>query len=130
MYCAGLRTRSIFVSSLNSSLSSACFTSSSSSSSLTFSFLRVQVRVRFLSKFIKFFRVQKICYVVYHIYPPFTRKRIVSLCFGRYVHTRLGVAISEVSGPPVFHTKMGCLVKCLAQGYYKQTCRLVLHNLP
>ena len=46
---AGLRTRSIFISSLSSS--SACFTSSSP----TFSFFRVQVRV--LQKFIKFFRV-------------------------------------------------------------------------
>ena len=27
-----------------------------------------------------------------HIYPPFTRKRIVSLYFGREVRTRLGVA--------------------------------------
>ena len=39
--------------------------------------------------------------------PPFTRKRIVSLYFGRDVCTRLGVAISEVSGPPVFHIKAG-----------------------
>ena len=42
-----------------------------------------------------------------HIYPPFTRKRIVSLYFGREVRTRLGVAISEMSGPPVFHIKAG-----------------------
>ena len=41
------------------------------------------------------------------ITPPFTRKRMVSLCFGRYVRIRLGVAISEVSGPPVFHIKVG-----------------------
>ena len=45
--------------------------------------------------------------IVVHIYPPYTRKRIVSLYFGRDVHTRLGVAISEVSGPPVFHIKAG-----------------------
>ena len=38
-------------------------------------------------------------------YSPFTRKRIVSLYFGRDVRTRLGVAIFEVSGPPVFHIK-------------------------
>ena len=45
--------------------------------------------------------------VLFHIYPPFTRKRIVSLYFGRHVRTRLGVAIFEVSGPPVFHIKAG-----------------------
>ena len=44
-------------------------------------------------------------FVSVHIYPPFTRKRIVSLYFGRDVRTRLGVAIFEVSGPPVFHIK-------------------------
>ena len=27
--------------------------------------------------------------------------------FGRYVRTRLGVSISEVSGPPVCHIKVG-----------------------
>ena len=32
-------------------------------------------------------------FVFVHIYPPFTRKRIVSLYFGRDVRTRLGVAI-------------------------------------
>ena len=42
----GVRTRSIFISSLSSS--SACFTSSSLSS--TFSLLRVQIRVRVLRK--------------------------------------------------------------------------------
>ena len=46
-------------------------------------------------------------FVFVHIYPPFTRKRIVSLYFGRDVRTRLGVAIFEVSGPPVFHIKAG-----------------------
>ena len=44
-------------------------------------------------------------FVFVHIYPPFTRKRIVSLCFERDVRTRLGVAIFEVSGPSVFHIK-------------------------
>ena len=44
-------------------------------------------------------------FVFVHFYPPFTRKRIVSLYFGRDVSTRLGVAIFEVSGPPVFHIK-------------------------
>ena len=38
-------------------------------------------------KFLRFF------FVFVHIYPPFTRKRIVSLYFGRDVRTRLGVAI-------------------------------------
>ena len=46
-----------------------------------------------------------LCMCIVHIYPPFTRKQIVSLYFGRDVRTRLGVAISEVSGPPVFHIK-------------------------
>ena len=31
-------------------------------------------------------------YFICHIYPPFTRKRIVSLYFGRDARTRLGVA--------------------------------------
>ena len=39
-----------------------------------------------------------------HIYPSFSRKRIVSLYFGRNVRTRLGAAICDMSGPPVFHT--------------------------
>ena len=41
-----------------------------------------------------------------HIYPPFTRKRIVSLNFGRDVRIFSVVAISELPGPPVFHTKV------------------------
>ena len=65
-----------------------------------------------------------------HFYPPFTRKRIVLLYFGREVRTRLGVTFFEVSGPPVFHVKVGRPVKCLAQGHNKRTYRLVLHNLP
>ena len=69
------------------------------------------------------------CFIC-HFYPPFTRKRIVSLYFGREVRTRLGVAFFEVYGPPVFHIKVGRPVKCLAQGHNKRTCRLVLHNLP
>ena len=53
------------------------------------------------------------CFIC-HIYPPFTRKRIVSLYFGREVRTRLGVAFFEVYGPPVFHIKVGAsrLVPC------------------
>ena len=47
-----------------------------------------------------------ICFIC-HFYPPFTRKRIVSLYFGREVRTRLGVAFFEVYGPPVFHIKAG-----------------------
>ena len=46
---------------------------------------------------------KKIC----HIHPPFTKKRIVPLYFGRDVWPRLEVATSEVSGPPVFHLKTG-----------------------
>ena len=69
------------------------------------------------------------CFIC-HIYPPFTRKQIVSLYFGREVRTRLGVAFFEVYGPPVFNIKVGRPVKCLAQGHNKRTCRLVLHNLP
>ena len=33
--------------------------------------------------------------------------------------TRLGVAISEVSGSSIFHIKVGRPVKCLAQGHNK-----------
>ena len=46
-------------------------------------------------------------YCIVHVYPPFTRKRIVSLSFGQDVRTRMGVAIFEVSWPPVFYIKMG-----------------------
>ena len=53
-----------------------------------------------LSRFLFF------CFIC-HFYPPFTRKRIVSLYFGREVRTRLGVAFFEVYGPPVFHIKAG-----------------------
>ena len=41
------------------------------------------------------------------IYLPSTRKRIVSLYIGRDVHSCFGVAIFEVSTPPVFPIKMG-----------------------
>ena len=63
-------------------------------------------------------KVIDICFLFHficHIYPPFTRKQIVSLYFERHVRTRLGVAISEVSEPPVFHIKVGPPIKCLAQ---------------
>ena len=43
---------------------------------------------------------------IIHAYPPFTKKRIVLLYFGRDSRTRLGVAIFEGSGPPVFHIKV------------------------
>ena len=46
-------------------------------------------------------------YYIFHIYPPFTRKRVVLLYFGLGVRTRLGVAFFEVYGPPVFHIKAG-----------------------
>ena len=68
--------------------------------------------------------------LICQIYPPFTRKRIVSLCFGRYVRPRFGVAIFELSKPPVFHIRVRRPVKCLAQERNKRTCRLALHNLP
>ena len=35
------------------------------------------------------------------------KSELVSLYFGRDVRTRLGIAIFEVSGPPVFHIKAG-----------------------
>ena len=44
-------------------------------------------------------------FFICHIYPPFMRKLIVSLFFGRYLRTRLRVVISEESDPPVFHIK-------------------------
>ena len=68
-------------------------------------------------------------YRIVHVHPPFTRKRIVPLYFGQDVRTRLGVASFQISGPPVFHIKVGRLVKFLAQEHNKRTCRLVLHNL-
>ena len=52
------------------------------------------------------YRTFFVCFIC-HFYPPFTRKRIVSLYFGREVRTRLGVAFFEVYGPPVFHIKAG-----------------------
>ena len=66
-------------------------------------------------KIIKMPLLLYICYIC-HIYPPFTRKRIVSLYFEREVRTRLGVSFFEVYRPPVFHIKVGRPVKCLAQG--------------
>ena len=58
-------------------------------------------------------------FYICHIYPPFTRKRIVSLHFGGDLRTRLGVAVSVLSGQPVFHIKAGRPVTCLAQGQNK-----------
>ena len=49
----------------------------------------------------------EILYCIVYVYPPFTKKRIVLLYFGRDVRTCLGVAIFEVSMAPVFHIKMG-----------------------
>ena len=45
-------------------------------------------------------------YLPYLRYPPFTRKPIASLYFRLGVRTRLGVAISEVSGPPAYPFSM------------------------
>ena len=67
---------------------------------------------------------------IVHVYPQFTRKRVVSLSFERDVRTCLGVAIFAESEPPVFHIKVWAPVKCLDQGHNKRTCRLVLQNLP
>ena len=69
-------------------------------------------------------------YFFCQIYPPFTKIRIASLYFGRNVCTSLVVSISKVSGPPVFHIKVGRPVKYLTQGHNKRTSRLVLHILP
>ena len=54
------------------------------------------------------------CFIC-HFYPPFTRKRIVSLYFGREVRTRLGVAFFEVYGPPCPRTQQANLPACSPQ---------------
>ena len=54
---------------------------------LLLSFTKVIKSDRFLSLF----------FFIYHIYPPFTRKQIVSLCFERYVPTRLGHALFNIA---------------------------------
>ena len=46
----------------------------------------------------------------------------MSLCFGPDVRTRLGVAIFEVSGPPVFYMKVGIPLSALPKD---KTSRLV-----
>ena len=79
-------------------------------------------------------RIKKCCiffvfFVFVHIYPPFRRKQIVSLCFGWDVRTRLGVAIYRSVWATALPHKGGHPVKCLAQKQNKRTCRLVLHNL-
>ena len=48
-----------------------------------------------------------VIFVVVYVCLPLTRKQIVSLSFKQDVRTRLGVAISEVSGPPLFHRCLG-----------------------
>ena len=52
------------------------------------------------------YSIRLIFFYICHICSPFTRKRIVLLYFGRNARTRLGVAISELSGPPVFHIEL------------------------
>ena len=47
------------------------------------------------------------CIVCCIVYPPFTRKRNIAIYFGRDVCTSLGVTIFQVSGPLVFHIKVG-----------------------
>ena len=46
-------------------------------------------------------------FVVVHVYPLLTTKRIALLSFERDVCTRLGIAFFEVSVPSVFHVKVG-----------------------
>ena len=53
----------------------------------------------------RFLNVFFVLFFYCHIYSPFTRKRIVSLYFRQNVRTRLGVAICDMSWPPVFHIK-------------------------
>ena len=69
-------------------------------------------------------------FFTYHIYLPFTRKQIVSICFGRYVRTRFRVAIYNVSGPPVFHMKMGLPFSALPNDTTNELDGLFSHNLP
>ena len=52
-------------------------------------------------------RISDFLFLFANIYPPFTRKQIVLLSFGRDIRTRLGVAIFELSWKPFFHIKMG-----------------------
>ena len=48
-----------------------------------------------------------------YVYPPFTRKQIVSLSFERNACTHLRIVISKVSAAPVFPIKMGTSHKVL-----------------
>ena len=64
-----------------------------------------------------------------HIYVPITRKQIVLLSCGRDVRIRLGVAVTEISGPPVFHIKVEASVKWLTQRHNKRTYRLYIFVL-
>ena len=100
---------------------------------IAFSLIRLSSIIQYaLTQVHHYFCIVVFCVVFYcigHVYPSFTRNRIVWLFFGRDVYTCLGVAISEVSKPPVFRIKVGRPVKCLAQGHNKQSCRLVLHNI-
>ena len=64
--------------------------------------LSQSAKIRIIDK-----RWKKRFFFICHIYHPFKRKRIASPYFGRDVRTCMGVAISEVYGPPVFHRKAG-----------------------
>ena len=79
--------------------------------------------------FLRTINFSRLSFFLFTIFILHSRESNVSLCFGRYVRTRLGVGISEMSGQPVFNIKAGRPVKYLAQGQNKRTCRLVLHNL-
>ena len=67
--------------------------------------LELQLRSSYAPRCWFSYFLQTFFYIV-HVY-SFLRKQIVSLLFERDVRTRLEVAISEVSGPPVFHIKVG-----------------------
>ena len=52
-------------------------------------------------------------FFIAYFYPSFTGRRIVLQSFGRDVRTRLQVAISEMSGPLVFHIRVGAFREVL-----------------
>ena len=69
-------------------------------------------------------------FFIYHIYPPFTRKRIVSLCFGRLSALAWELLFPRCEGHLSSTERGRRPVRCLAQEHNTRTCRLVLHSLP
>ena len=69
-------------------------------------------------------------FFICHIYPLFTRKRIVSQYFGQDVCIRLGVAISEGSGPSVFHIKEGDPLSALSKDTTSELAGLFFTTSP